>query len=369
MKIISSVTSDLYSDQRVHRICETLRDEGHEIILVGRKKRSSPELSPRKYQTKRLKLIFEKGPLFYLEFNMRLFFFVLFRKCDVLLSNDLDTLLANTLVASVRGKKLYYDSHEYFTEVPELVGRPGVRKMWKFIESVCIKRVNIAFTVSESIARSYTEKYGLNFAVIRNLPIMNKGRKGEVKSEYNLRDNEDQKIIIYQGSVNVDRGLEEMIDAMENLENVKLIILGDGDVMGDLKEKVRVKALEGVVVFLGRVEGEKLHQYTAQGDLGISIEKRNGLSYTYALPNKFFDYIQAGIPSLISDLPEMIQINDKYQVAEVLSSHNPNEMAGQIKSLLQDTDRLNTMKSNTERAASELNWEMESKNLIELFSS
>ncbi|MCA1760901.1 MAG: hypothetical protein LC658_14130, partial [Bacteroidales bacterium] len=119
-RIIVSVTSDLVSDNRVHKTCTTLGEMGFEVLLVGRKLAGSQPLSPRNYQTKRIKLFFNKGPLFYACFNFRLFCLLLFSKCDLLLSNDLDTLPANFLASKLKNKPLVYDSHEFFTEVPEL---------------------------------------------------------------------------------------------------------------------------------------------------------------------------------------------------------------------------------------------------------
>ena len=122
-RIISSVTNDLLTDQRVHRICKSLSNHDFEVSLIGRRKKSSIALEGRSYSCKRFHLIFEKGPLFYMEYNLRLFVFLLFSNVDLLISNDLDSLLANYLVSRVRNLPIVYDSHEFFTEVPELIKR------------------------------------------------------------------------------------------------------------------------------------------------------------------------------------------------------------------------------------------------------
>ena len=74
-----------------------------------------------------MSLLFNKGFLFYAEYNFRLFFLLLFSKKDILLSNDADTLLANFLASKLQNKKLVFDSHELFSEVPELVEKPFVK--------------------------------------------------------------------------------------------------------------------------------------------------------------------------------------------------------------------------------------------------
>ena len=311
-KIISSVTSDLVSDQRVHRMALSLSTMGFDVRLIGRVKKDSNSLSNRSYKAQRLNTWFEKGPLFYVEYNLRLFFQILFTKADILLSNDLDTLLPNYLVSKIKGIPLVYDSHEYFTEVPELIHRKRVRKCWILIERFCFSGVHLGLTVCDPIANAYEEKYGIKMNVIRNFP-----------NTYDLdeiRRNDKQLIgklpgetlIIYQGSINVDRGLEEMIDAMPLLPKCRLIICGDGDVLQSLKKQVSKLECSERIEFKGKISFEELAYYTVQADLGLSIEKQNGLSYSFALPNKFFDYIQAGIPSVISSLPEMQKINAKY---------------------------------------------------------
>ena len=124
----------------------------------------------RPYGTKRMKLLFEKGPLFYAEYNIRLFFFLLFHRANLLLSNDLDTILPNYFISKLKRCKMVFDSHEYFTETPELVHRPKVQKVWKRIEGFVVPKLNEMITVCDSIADLFRQKYGVKCHVIRNIP-------------------------------------------------------------------------------------------------------------------------------------------------------------------------------------------------------
>nr|MBP7409716.1 glycosyltransferase [Flavobacteriales bacterium] len=169
-RAIVSVTNDLATDNRVHRTCMVLRELGYEVLLVGRLLDQSPALQ-RPYATKRMRLLFRKGPLFYAEYNVRLFFLQLsVGSCQLLVANDLDTLLANFLVARLRGIELVYDTHEFYTEVPELVGRPRVRVVWLAIERWIFPKLKRIITVNGSIAQAYKERYGKEVAVVRNIP-------------------------------------------------------------------------------------------------------------------------------------------------------------------------------------------------------
>ena len=116
--------------------------------------------------------------MFYAEFNVRLFFFLIFSKKDILLSNDLDTLLPNYLVSIFQKKKLVYDSHELFPEIPELVHKPFVKKCWSKLESFILPKIKNNYTVCNSIASYYSKKYDTNFKTIRNLPRTKKIETG-----------------------------------------------------------------------------------------------------------------------------------------------------------------------------------------------
>lgn len=360
-KIILTVTNDLVTDNRVHKIASTLSEEGAHVTLIGRKLAKSPELSKRPYQTVRFKLLFNKGMLFYAEYNFRLFFYLLFSRAHILVANDLDTLLSNFLVAGLTGKKLFYDSHEYFTEVPELVNRNLKRNIWLLLEKMILPRIKYAYTVSAPIAEAYKNKYGVEMEVIRNTPAYL-----DMKSI--SKGNSTTRTILYQGSLNLGRGLEHVIDAMHYLgDQYHLIIIGSGDIEEELKTRVRDLNVGHKVSFLGRIPFQKLKYETIKADLGIALEENIGLNYYYALPNKLFDYIQAHVPVIVSPFPEMQKIVNEYQIGTVYDHKDPQSLARKIEEIFSLGKRYQKWKKNTFKAAEELCWEKESQKLLRLY--
>lgn len=368
-RVVVSVINDLSSDQRVDRTCCTLHELGYDVLLVGRKMKKSVSLNPRVYKMTRMTLLFEKGALFYAEYNFRLFFFLLFKKVDVLHANDLDTLLANRIIQKLKGVKLVYDSHEYFTEVPELVEGSFSKRVWLKIERSIFPKLKHVFTVNKSIAEIYKNLYGIDLKVMRNLPISGKfTSKIKVKSRTDLGLPLEKKIILLQGAgINVDRGAEEMVEAMNWIDAVFLIV-GSGDVIGALKDKVRASKLQSKVIFTGRVPFEELIAYTKVADVGVTLDKDTNLNYRYSLPNKIFDYFQADLPVIASNLIEVRRIIDEYQAGIILSSHQPRKIAEEINDYLNNSERFNYTKQNVQKAKAELIWENEKGILINCYT-
>jgi glycosyltransferase involved in cell wall biosynthesis len=365
MHIILAVTNDISTDQRVIRTVHSLQKMKASITVIGRRLSHTVSDSVPNIRAIRMRLLFNTGPLFYAEYNMRLFFRLLAMKVDILVSNDLDTLPAVYLASVIKKTDLVYDSHEYFTEVPELNNRPFIRKIWEKIESRILPHIRFASTVSAPIAEAYRKKYGIKMEVIRNLPF----RRPKESAPAIQLQKKSEKIIIYQGVLNMGRGLEMAIKAMQYTENILLVIVGGGDVDEQLRELARSMGLPGKVIFTGRVTPDRLFDYTRQADLGISLEEDLGLNYRFALPNKVFDYIQAGVPVLVSDLPEVKSIVLQYGVGMVNPAKTPEELGVLFQNILEDEAKLEAWKLNLHKAAAELCWENEEPKLLNLYQS
>ncbi|HNY02620.1 MAG TPA: glycosyltransferase [Bacteroidales bacterium] len=362
---IVSVINDLTTDQRVDRTCRTLVKAGYDVLLVGRHLKNSRSLAPRQYRTHRMRLLCEKGPLFYAEYNLALFLFLLSHPFDMLVSNDTDTLPANFLASRIKRRPLVHDCHEYFRGMPELNGRPFITRCWKWIEDRLFPRLRRVVAVNGSVAELYRSEYGNAITVIRNVPARKEVQEPAGREEMGIAGTDP--IILYQGAVNVDRGLEEAIMALKHLRTpAVMVIAGTGDRYESLQQFVSEQGLEGKVRFLGQVPFQDLHRITLTADLGLSIEKDVSLNYHYCLPNKFLDYIQARVPVLVSPLPEMQSIVEQYRIGEFIDSHEPEKLAARIDDMLSHPERLAAYRDNLETAAAELCWEKEEPKLLAL---
>lgn len=365
MTIIFTVTNDLTYDQRMHRICGSLMTAGHVVMLVGRVLSESIPLENKVFEQKRLRCFFRKGFVFYAEYNLRLFFFLLFAKYDAVCSIDLDTLPAGCFSTLLRGKKRVFDAHEYFSEVPEVVRRPFVKSFWEMVARVCLPFYRHAYTVGPALAKIFEEKYKLRFGVVRNVP-RNANFQLAATSQLKVGATE-AKTLFYMGALNEGRGIETMLEAMQLLDNVLLQLAGEGDLSEKLRQMAADLGVENKVTFLGYVPPEKLQILSAQAWLGLNLFENRGLSYYYSLANKFFGSVQAGVPVLTMNFPEYRALNAQYEVAVLLDELNPQAVAAVVKKLLEDKDLYTHLQKNCLAAREDWNWEKEEKTLLKIW--
>ncbi len=355
-RIIFTVTNDLNYDQRMQRICTSLVNAGFDVLLVGREKRDSIPLTKQVFNQTRLNCFFEKGKLFYIEYNIRLFLFLLFTKCDSICAIDLDTILPCYFISKLRNKFCVYDAHEYFPEVPEVIDRKFTRSVWSWVEKLTVPKVDLRYTVSNGLKEIFESKYKVPFYVIRNAPILEELPSTEKK----------EKIIIYQGALNKGRGLEQTIESMQDIDAL-LWLAGDGDITNEIKNLVSKLNLTEKVKFFGYVLPADMKKITLHATIGINVLERTGESYYNSLPNKVFDYIHAGVPSVNMNFPEMKKLNDEYNIGILIDECTTGEITKAINTLLTNEELYNKLQQNCMKARLELNWQNEEKKLIVLY--
>lgn len=357
-RILFTVTNDLTCDQRMQRICASLSGDGYEVVLAGRRLGSSGPLLPFPFRQKRIFCIFTAGFLFYAEYNIRLFFWLLFQKADILCAIDLDTILPVFLVSGLLQKTRVYDAHELFTEQKEIITRPLIHRCWLGIEKFLVPRFLNGYTVNDFIAGELKKRYGVNYAVIRNLPLKSCIPRGETV----------EKFIIYQGAVNEGRSFETLLPAMKHVE-IKLKIYGNGNYFEKVKSMIKELQLEEKVLLMGAVSPEELKQITPDATLAVMLFEKTGLNQIYSLSNRFFDYIMAGVPQICVAYPEYKKINDEYHVALMIDDTCASTIEKAINHLLGAPELCEQLHKNAVIARESLNWQMEEKKLLAFYSS
>ena len=356
MRIIFTVTNELNYDQRMIRICNSLASAGNQVKIIGVRSADSSALERKNYRQKRLTVFFKKGVGFYVEYNLRLFFYLLFQKTDIFGCIDLDTILPVFFASFFKRKIKVYDAHEYFSQQKEIITRPEIYRVWHFIERTFVPQFLNGYTVGEGIAKEFFKEYHVDYSVIRNVPLLN-------PLPIII---EKEKIILYQGSVNEGRGFEYLIPAMKNV-NAKLIIYGDGNFLENAKSLVNNNLLKNKVLFMGKFLPGHLKLITQQACIGINLVEPFGKNQLLSLANKFFDYIHEAVPQLTMNFPEYKKINDEYEVALLLNDLSIDTISKSLNFLLEDEPFYSRLQQNCLKAREVYNWQNEEKKLIEFY--
>jgi len=344
----------------MQRICSTLAANGFNVTLVGRKMKDSAALKELSFKQKRLSLFFQTGFAFYAEYNLRLFFYLLFNKADIFYAVDLDTILPCYFVSAIKRKKRIYDAHELFTEQKEIITRSAVHKFWLSIEKFAVPKFKDGYTVNIFIKEELKRRYGVEYGIIRNLPNYYEFTHQKKKAEENF--------IIYQGAVNEGRSFETLIPAMKQVD-ILLKVYGKGNFFEQAKNLIATNKLEKKIELAGYILPEQLKQITQQAYIGLTLFEKTGLNQYYSLSNRFFDYIMAGIPQVCVNYPEYKAVNDKYNVAFMIDDTNEQTIADALNKLLHDATLHQQLKQNCLKARKELNWQEEEIKVVAFFNT
>jgi glycosyltransferase involved in cell wall biosynthesis len=323
------------------------------------------------------RLLFSKGKLFYLEFNLRLFLYLLFTPAHAICSIDLDTAMPGIWAAKLRRKYHVFDAHELFTHVPEVARRKNVQALWEWVQRYTFKHTDAAYTVGPAIADYFTERYGKPVSVVRNMPDANSADHSsdtslaKSSSAGHSPDNpflwlSDKQFILYQGALNEGRGLEMLIEAMKDIP-CELVLAGEGDLSDALRRQVSEANLMHRVHFLGMIAPHQLPLLTPLAYLGFNVSENVGLSYYLSLNNKFFDYTQAQLPSLVNPYPEYTKLLAEFQVGLPTEARVDAIVSGANR-LLSDVALYRAMKAACEAAAAQWKWKNEVPQLLKIYS-
>ncbi len=293
----------------------------------------------------------------YIEFNLRLLIVLLFLSTDCYCAIDLDTILPNYFAAVFRKKKRVYDAHELFTELKEIVTRLSIYKLWLRVEKYAVPKFASGYTVNTFIATEFKKRYGVKYAVVRNLPKFSRLQHTPDKAE---------PFIIYQGAVNEGRSFETLIPAMKSVK-ARLVICGDGNFFKQVQQLIKNEAVEDKVELRGMVPPEELRTLTPTAYAAVMLFEGTGLNQYQSLSNRFFDYMMAGVPQVCVNYPQYRMINDEYGIACLISDTRAETIANALNNLLNNDVYYNTLQQNCEKARGVLNWQSEEKVLLDFY--
>jgi glycosyltransferase involved in cell wall biosynthesis len=276
---------------------------------------------------------------------------------DGICAIDLDTILPCYFISRLKKIPRIYDAHELFCEMKEVVSRPAIYKVWKWIEKNTVPYFDLGYTVNDLIAAEFMKMYGKDYQVIRSISVYEP-----------LPEVENKNFILYQGAVNEGRCFESLIPAMKNV-NAPLYIYGDGNFMEQAQKLVVTNGLTDKIFFKGMTMPGVLKSVTRESRIGITLFEKNSLSNYYSLANRFFDYIHAGVPQLCVNYPVYKEINMQYEVAVLVDDLSAENIAKELQLLLNDRERWERLKLNCGKAAAVLNWQVEEKKLLEFYQN
>ena len=370
-KVASIVLNDFTNDSRVLKQGNSISGFGYELVIVAIHERGLKEIDQTELEVKvhRVKLwsknigksVFSKA-IKYLEFLLRVA--MRYRKFDIVHCHDLSALPIGCFIRllSFGRVKIVYDAHEYcINDMPnESPRRQAVKKV---IEGRLIKKVDAVITVSNSIADLYQNVYSLDDRpyVVLNCPIKKPVKKSNtLKEELGL--NPDVFLVLYQGALTFGRGIEETIKFFRTNENKDIVIVFMG--FGQLTEYVKSNVCSNIF-FYPAVEPGKLLDYAASADCGIALIEDSCLSYRYCLPNKLFDYFMAGLPVIVSDLPEMRKIVLEHNVGQVFDFKRNGDLGKAIDAVRESKNGF--FASRLKKASAEYNWKVQEDVLAKVY--
>ncbi len=354
-KVIICLTNDILCDRRMLRIANSLAKQNYQVQLVGVKRKTSPRSRLQNHLL--LNCTFQSGILFYLEYNIRLLIFLLRTDARIIYSVDLDTMLAGYLTCRLKNKKHIFDSHEYFTEVPELAGKKIKKSIWTILGKLTIPKTDMRWTVSKSLAKALSDKYKTPFEIIRNMPF---------RVERKFARSTEIKTLVYLGVLNEGRGLRTILHVLHSCKDLDLMLIGAGDIQAELKSLSKHLGLGERVHFMGRVQPDQIWNLLARCDLGINLLRSDSLSYKLSLANKFFDFVQAELPFLQINYSEYASLYERFPVCRLVDDCDVDLIVNTIRTLQAEKNTYRDMVTACRNAKIIWNWENEQKQLFKL---
>jgi len=363
------VLNPYVSDGRVRRTCRYLSSSGFDVVVIAESQSGVDDESDID-GVRVIRLASGGWPTSkgrFIKFMLRAAMRGAAIKAEIYHAFDLDAL-APAVIASIWNRgSVVYEAHEYYVGLEALLGRPFTKMAWIIWEWLLIFIADRTITINNSIADKLRSRYGIQrpdviYSCAENC---NSKKNGLLRKRYDIQD---QKLIaLYTGILRKGQGLEILLEAFSEIESTELVIIGSGPMEDKLKEKWKMLKLERKVIFVGQVEYDELGDYYASADIGILLMEPEAENNRLALPNKFFAYLSAGLPVIVSDIPELRHFVGDYELGLVISPTKENTISA-INNLASDKTLYQRCQANAVEFSSEFTWINEAEKYIRIYS-
>lgn len=252
-------------------------------------------------------------------------------------AHDLNTLATGVRVASATGARLVYDAHELHTHRNDMT--PLGRWRAARAERRGLASVDAFVTATDAWADFLAGTYRRpRPVVVRNVPELEPPAVPvDLRAAAGIAS--DRRVLLYQGSVQTNRGIEQAVTALTHLPDCDLVVLGYGAHRPAVARHAAELGLADRVHLLGPVDNRELVAWTAGADVGLCCIVGSSLSYYWSLPNKLWEYALAGVPVVASHYPEMGAVVRGSGIGEVCDPEDPAAVAAAVRAVLDDRSR------------------------------
>lgn len=281
-------------------------------------------------------------------------------------ASDLYVLSALAGAAKMHGGALTYDARECYPHVASTTNRPWISWYWQSYEKRLLPMCKSVFTVSDSIADHMVRTYGIKRpVVVQNVPEISPMQVGQGVLHTLAGLDADVPIVLHLGQLRKARGCELLIRALRETISAHLVFLGYGPEQSALESLVETMGLEDRVHFLPPVSPAAISRSIGDAMIGVTLLEADCLNHQYALPNKLFDYIHAGIPVLASDLPEIGALVNSNEIGKTVTPGDVSATSQALQEMISNVSHRETWQRNTHRIAETFTWASASEYFIE----
>jgi glycosyltransferase involved in cell wall biosynthesis len=357
-------TGDVQRNSRALKQLRALSDAGFRVHAVGFGPGQPSGAEP--FTVTCLPPVTGRGPLFFSAVERVMRDLALEHPAGIYHASDIYTLRAADAAARKYSGRLVFDSRELYSHTAGTVGKPWSRWYWQRVERRYLPRAHLVFTVSDSIADYLARHYGIERPhVIHNVPSFR-----QVVPEGRLRRMAgvaaDVPLILHQGNLQRHRGCHLLVDAMHDIDDAALVFLGKGALRAEIEQLAH--PLTDRIHFIDPVAPDDLLPLTADADIGVTLLEDTCLNHRFALPNKLFEYLMAGVPVLSSDLPEIRRVVNGHGVGVCVDPSDRDLLLASLRQLIRDRHLREKMKSQMPNIFETFRWERASETFVKEYA-